>query len=80
MLERMKALVRRMAQPQGLGNETSFNDEARAIVAEMTPPVDPDYQAARNIVDGRGINPDDPEYYAAIGIADEAIKWARANP
>lgn len=53
-LDRMEALVRRMAEWQRSANVRNtmcadFCDEARAIVAELPEPVDPDLIEAREI-------------------------------
>jgi len=47
MLDRMEALVRRVASAKG---HTTYSDEARAIVAELPEPVDPDLITARELV------------------------------
>lgn len=50
MLERMEALTRKYAASQ---SPSALAEEARAIVAEMTPPVDPDLIEARKIMRGQ---------------------------
>lgn len=78
VVERAMALVRRMADATGFATWLDHRAEARAIVALLPEPVSVDLAEAQRIVDGCGINPDDPEYYAALGIADEAIRRGRA--